>query len=104
MAFSGISVLHGRVGLIGRSTDIFHHAVWSEELPTPATTVKSASEVDFNDKLHSQSAFVIQAAVNANVYVGPNPAAAGTPMYRIYAGTSLVIPVDKGDKVRWVAA
>lgn len=104
MAFSGIAVLHGHVGLIGRSTDIFGRAVWSEDLPTPATTVKSANEADFNDKLHSQSAFLIQAAVNAKVYVGPNPAAAGTPMYRCYAGTERIIPANKGDKVRWAAA
>ena len=104
MAFAGIAVLHGRIARVGRGTDIFGEAVWSEDLPAPATTVQAASEADFNDKLHLQSAFLIQAAVDAKIYVGPNPAAAGTPMYRVYAGAERLIVANKGDKIRWAAA
>ncbi|MET3355394.1 UNVERIFIED_ORG: hypothetical protein ABID33_003316 [Xanthobacter viscosus] len=104
MAFSGIAVLHGRIARVGGNTDIFCDAVWSEDLPAPATTVNVATLPDFNDRLRSQSAFLIQAAVDAKVYVGPNPAAAGTPTYRCYAGAERIIPANKGDKVRWAAA
>ncbi|MDI4664338.1 hypothetical protein K9U40_08340 [Xanthobacter autotrophicus] len=104
MAFSGISVLHGSITTIGGSTDLFGHAVWSEDLPAPATTVNVATLPDFNDRLRVQSAFLIQPAVDAKVYVGPDPAAASTPMYRVYAGADRVILANKGDKVRWAAA
>lgn len=104
MAFTGLNVLHGTIITIGNNTDVFGEAVWSEELLVPSTGTKVATERPNTDFSRPQAAFLIQAAVNAKVYVGPNPAAADTPMYRIYAGTSLVIPVDKGDKVRWVVA
>ncbi|MDI4663687.1 hypothetical protein K9U40_04985 [Xanthobacter autotrophicus] len=104
MAFSGIAVLHGSITTIGGNTDLFGHAVWSEDLPAPATTVNVATVPDVNERLRSQSAFLIQAAVDAKVYVGLNPAAADTPMYRVYAGADRVILANKGDKIRWAAA
>lgn len=103
MAFSGIHVICGFVGVDGYEgaiPQILKGAVWSE---SPSTGVTSTNQAP-NSGGDGAAVFRVTAAANSYVSIGPSPDSSASPRHLVLANMPYDFGVKPGDKFQWVAA